>query len=211
MNAVRTLLIVIILFIAAFLVYIYSGTYNIAATAPHGELAEWIFNTTKKYSVKKHAENIVRPALESDELVKTGFNDYDSMCSGCHGTPGLKPAEGFNPSPPALAEKTHELTPSEIFWIIKNGIKMTGMPEFGSTHSDQELWGIVAFIERLQDISPEEYDIMKRESGNIQHQHGHDHRQTGGVETAHRHGSEHPDERQERETHIHRDGLGNEH
>ena len=56
MRTVKTILILVILFIAASAVYIYSGTYNIAATVPHSELANWVFTTTKKYSVKTRGE-----------------------------------------------------------------------------------------------------------------------------------------------------------
>ena len=173
MRTIKTLLILLILLIAGFVVYMYSGTYNIAATAPHNELANWVFNTTKKYSVKKHAENIEPPELDDEKLFKTGFSHYNDMCVGCHGAPGSEPAEGFNPSPPALSEKALEFSPAEIFWIVKNGIKMTGMPEFGSTHSDDELWGIAAFTVRLPDITPNEYKIMKDEYEHSQHQHNH--------------------------------------
>lgn len=169
----RTILIVVILFIAAFVVYIYSGTYNIAATVPHSELAQWIFNTTKKYSVKKHAEDIEPPKLDDEKLVNRGFGHYDDMCAGCHGAPGAEPAEGFNPAPPGLAERALEFNASELFWIIKNGIKMTAMPEFGSTHSDDELWGIVAFTVKLPDISPDEYKIMQEKPEHTQHEHNH--------------------------------------
>lgn len=169
----RTVLILVILFIGAFAVYIYSGTYNIAATVPHSELAQWIFNTTKKYSVKKHAENIVQPKLDDEKLVKSGFSHYDEMCAGCHGAPGAEPAEGFNPSPPDLSEDALNFRPAELFWIVKNGIKMTAMPEFGSTHSDDELWSIVAFTVKLPDISPDEYKIMHEESEHTQHEHTH--------------------------------------
>ena len=154
---IRSLLILIILLIAAFLVYIYSGTYNIAASAPHSELVTWIFNTTKKYSVKKHAEDIVQADIYDEDLVKAGFEEYDEMCAGCHGSPGSDPYESFNPPPPALAKSRSGFSPSELFWIVKNGIKMTGMPEFGSTHGDDEIWEITAFVVKLPDLTEEQY------------------------------------------------------
>lgn len=170
MRIIKTILILLILFIAAFAVYIYSGTYNIAASVPHSELASWVFNTTKKYSVKKHAEDIEPPNLDDEKLVKTGFDHYDEMCVGCHGAPGSEPAEGFNPDPPGLAEKALEFSPAEMFWIVKNGIKMTAMPEFGSTHSENEIWSIVAFTVKLPEMTEEQYKDLKVE---IQHEHNH--------------------------------------
>ncbi|MEE9215235.1 MAG: cytochrome c [Thermodesulfobacteriota bacterium] len=161
MGFIKTVIFVLILLIAGMIVFIYSGTYNIAATEPHSLLVEWVFNTAKKYSVKKHSENITRPKLSDDSLVKAGFDHYENMCAGCHGAPGTEPAEGFNPSPPDLAEKAEELSSTELFWVTKNGIKMTGMPAFGLSHSDQEIWSIVAFLKQLPDLTPEDYDALK--------------------------------------------------
>ncbi|MGH7850226.1 MAG: c-type cytochrome, partial [Thermodesulfobacteriota bacterium] len=145
-------------------IFIYSGTYNVAATVPHSEITTWVLNTVKMSSVRKHSEGIKEPSLEGEALVREGFEHYNNMCVGCHGAPGTDPAKEFNPAPPALADVVRELRPAELFWIIKNGIKMTGMPESGSTHSDDEIWGIVAFAMRLPEISPEQYKLMKSEA-----------------------------------------------
>ena len=173
MRTIKTIVILLLILVAASIIYIYSGTYNIAATSPHSGLAEWIFNTTKKYSVRKHAEDIEPPKLDEERLVRAGFSHYDDMCAGCHGAPGSEPAEGFNPSPPDLSEAVPESRPAELFWIIKNGIKMTGMPEFGSTHSDDELWGIVAFTLKLPELTEKQYNILKEETEHTGHEHDH--------------------------------------
>src|SRR5688500_20399506 len=82
------------------------------------------------------------------------------MCVASHGAPGVERGilgKGINPEPPALAVEAGEGSDSELFWIIKNGIKMAGMPAFGATHTDEQLWGILAFLRQLQDLSPQEY------------------------------------------------------
>ena len=160
---IRTFFILICFFILGSVIFIYSGTYNIAATVPHSELATWIFNTVKTSSIRKHSEDIKEPSLEDEGLVREGFEHYEDMCVGCHGAPGIDQAEVFNPAPPDLAKAVEALRPAEIFWVIKNGIKMTGMPESGSTRSDEEIWEIVALVERLPDLTPEEYKLMKEE------------------------------------------------
>jgi mono/diheme cytochrome c family protein len=171
---IRLILILIILIIAAFLVYIYSGIYNIGASMPHSEAVTWIFNTTKKYSVRKHAEDIQQADIYDEKLVEAGFDHYDDMCSGCHGSPGEEPAQIFNPPPPALAESRTGFNPSELFWIVKNGIKMTGMPEFGSLHSDEDIWAITAFLVKLPDMTRKQYAAMKEKSGTGHDEHSHD-------------------------------------
>ncbi|HET7290519.1 MAG TPA: c-type cytochrome [Thermodesulfobacteriota bacterium] len=175
MNFVKSFIILICFFILGSVIFIYSGTYNVAATVPHSEIATWLFNTVKTSSVRKHSEVIKEPPLDDEAFVREGFEHYEEMCSGCHGAPGSDPAKEFNPAPPALSETAQEMRPAEIFWIVKNGLKMTGMPESGSTHSDDEIWGIVAFVTRLPGMTPEEYKLMKqnaaKESG---HHHEHD-------------------------------------
>ena len=172
---VRSFFILICFIILGAVIFIYSGTYNIAATVPHSEITTWVFNTVKMSSVRKHSEGIKEPSLESETLVREGFEHYENMCVGCHGAPGTDPAKEFNPAPPALAEVAGVLRPAEIFWVIKNGIKMTGMPESGSTHSDDEIWEITAFIMRLPEMTPEEYKQMKSEAGKNPDGHHHNH------------------------------------
>jgi len=160
MGFIKTLIFVVIILIAGLVVFIYSGTYNVAATKTDSFIVEWVLDTTKKYSVKKHSQNIERPKLNDDTLVKQGYEHYQDMCAGCHGAPGKDPAEGFNPSPPLLAEEAEELSSAELFWVTKNGIKMTGMPAFGLFHSDEDIWSIVAFLKTLPDLTPETYKEM---------------------------------------------------
>jgi len=161
MGFFKTIIFILILLIAGLIVFIYSGKYNIAATEPHSLIVEWALNTTKKYSIKKHAEHIARPKLNDDNLVKKGFDHYEDMCSGCHGSPGVEPAKDFNPSPPALTKESEVFSSTELFWVIKNGIKMTGMPSFGLSHSDEEIWSIVAFLKQLPDLTEQDYNSLK--------------------------------------------------
>lgn len=157
MGFIRTFIFVIILLIIGALIFIYSGTYNVAATSPDPFIVTWILDTTKDYSVKKHAENIERPKLNDASLVREGKEHYENSCEGCHGAPGIDPAEGFNPSPPLLSEEAEEMSSAELFWVTKNGIKMTGMPAFGLFKSDDEIWAIVAFLKTLPDLTAGTY------------------------------------------------------
>ena len=158
MGFIRTLIFLIVILIVGALLFIYSGTYNVAATSPDHFIVAWVLDKTKDYSIKKHSESIERPKLNDQTLVKQGYELYDNSCAGCHGAPGKDPAEGFNPSPPPLAEEVEALSSAELFWITKNGIKMTGMPAFGLFNSDEEIWSIVAFLKRLPDLTPETYE-----------------------------------------------------
>ncbi len=151
--------------IVAMIAGAYSGIPDVAATKPEGKVMSWLLNTTKDHSIGTRAQDINNPSLSDSALIAKEFDHYNEMCVTCHGAPGRKPDElalGLNPSPPDIAKSTTDLDLSEMFLIVKNGIKMTGMPGFGTTHSDSEVWAMVAFLKRLQTMTPEEYTSFQK-------------------------------------------------
>src|SRR5919106_723020 len=153
-------------------VLVATGAYNIAASAPHTRFAQWLLNTVQERSVTVRADDVPTPPPIDSEMVRHGFEEYRAMCATCHGAPGVERSElgkGMNPEPPDLAEEAAEWSDRELFWITKHGIKMAGMPAFGVTHSDEELWGIVAFLRRLQSLSPDEYRRVAAETATHAH------------------------------------------
>ena len=165
---IRTIIITAIVFalvcVGATVAYIYSGTYDVAATAPDSPLVSWVLETTSENSVSRQARSVTPPpSLDEAGLIATGAGHYHEDCEICHGGPGVERSElsrGLNPSPPDLGKSAQEMTPAELFWVAKNGIKMTGMPAWGPTHSDQELWAIVAFLRRLHALSPQQFEAL---------------------------------------------------
>ena len=158
-GIVVTLAVIII----AGLIVIYSGWYNVSAANKPSGLENWLFGTTMDNSVESHSENIKVPDLKSPEKITEGFAHYNAMCKGCHGAPGKEETElakGLNPHAPDLAESAQDMSPQELFWVTKNGVKMTGMPAWGITHSDEKIWSIVAFIEQLPGMTGSEYDSI---------------------------------------------------
>ena len=145
---------------AAALVAIF-GLYNVAADSPHLALTRDFIGFARERSIEARSEDIKVPPLTDAKMIADGASDYDAMCTGCHLAPGMKENEmrpGMNPKPPILAATPGE--PSEQFWIIKHGIKMTGMPAWGVTHSDAEIWNIVAFLQKLPKLSPSQYRAL---------------------------------------------------
>ena len=143
------------------LTFIYSGIYNVSQLAPHNNVVRWMINKTKDRSIATRTDDIKVPALNNNSMITAGFKHYDEMCVKCHGAPGEEMdelAKGLTPDPPKLSEHTKEMEPQEAFWVIKNGIKYTAMPAFGPTHSDKDIWNIVAFLKnKLPNMSSEEY------------------------------------------------------
>ena len=168
MKTLLTVVAILVLLGALALGVVYSGAYDVAATSPDEGLVGWALETAQERSVERRAKAVQVPPLEGPELLATGLVHYHEMCVTCHGAPGVPASEigaGLNPFPPEMAEEAEELGPAELFWVVKNGIKMTGMPAFGPTHSDEELWAIVAFVETLPEMSGEEYAAAVREAG----------------------------------------------
>jgi len=150
------------------LIVMYSGTVNVGVTGSHSGLTKWVFSTTMERSVKSRASDIEAPDLANEEMIREGAEHYMRMCQGCHSFPGRERsgrARSLEPAPPHLYEKEEieEWTPAEQFWITQNGIMMTAMPAWGTSHSDEEIWNIVAFLRKLPEMSPEEYQQLSEE------------------------------------------------
>jgi mono/diheme cytochrome c family protein len=147
--------------IAASLVYM--GSFDVAADKPHSQPAFWLMNTVRERSVAVRAAGIEVPSdLADAKRVASGAAQYDEMCSVCHLAPGMKRTEisrGLYPRAPELRRKS-ELTAAEQFWVVKHGLKMTGMPAWGVTHDDELLWDVVAFLQKLPELTPDQYQTL---------------------------------------------------
>ena len=155
-----TALVVLVLLAGIGLVVIYTGGYNVAATAPHWDVTEWALNTLQHTSVGARADDVSGDLPTDTAALEHGFQHFHAMCVQCHGAPGFDRGElgkGMRPVPPRLELEAHEWTNEEIFWITKHGIRLAGMPAFGETHSDEEVWQIAAFVRQLEDMTEAEY------------------------------------------------------
>ena len=180
----------LLVLVGAAAVAIYAGLYNIAADVPHLQPVYWLFETVRERSVAARARDIVVPNdLDESSRLSKGAGQYADMCSGCHLAPGMERTEisrGLYPRAPELRRKT-DLTPAEQFWIVKHGVKMTGMPAWGVTHDDELLWDVVAFVRKLPELTPEQYETLvknapKHEELMQEMQTGGDHEQNGDHE-----------------------------
>lgn len=163
-----------------------AGAVDVAATADFLPGAEWYFSTLKESSIAKQTRRAVErgeiqpPGEVSEDMLQHGASHYRSMCVACHGAPGVPRGEfgqGLKPHPPELDHVAEEWSREEIYWVLDHGIRHTGMPAFGKTHSPDELWGLVAFVERLDGMTPEEY---RQRTGGAADGAGHGHGEEGG-------------------------------
>jgi len=152
--------------------FAYSGIYDVSAGSAHGSMVNWLLSTTSHASIKRRAKDIEVPDLDNDALARAGVNDFNGMCAGCHGAPGREPeamGQGLNPRAPDLAESAAKMSPAELFWVTKNGIKMTGMPEWGATHDDDAIWPVVAFMTNLPELNASQYQEMMDSAAGMGH------------------------------------------
>ena len=140
--------------------FIKSGIYNVGAARPHTKFTFWVTNETMTHSVKRHARGIVAPANVSAGQVMRGYCAYEAHCVACHGAAGVarqRWASGMEPQPPYLLDATQKFTPAELFWIVRNGIKMTGMPSWKDSLTDAQVWEVVAWLEASRRLPPRTY------------------------------------------------------
>lgn len=173
MKLVKWLLLMGIAAILAGTAFVYSGIYPMGADVPHNRITYGLLETLRERSIARASTDIKVPDLSSPELLLSGGPDYNDMCAQCHLKPGVSRSDlsiGLYPSPPNLAlvvdahEHAHDAASTESaqrqFWIIKHGIKASGMPAWGPTHDDQRIWAMVAFIQKLPTLTPEQYQIL---------------------------------------------------
>jgi len=157
---------------------VWGGVVSVAATHAHYGPVEWVLKTTMRSSVQRQAADIEVPAgvdLQDPALADRAFGHYSVACTSCHGAPGVDASPWLVLNPPAepLVDTAERWSDAELYWIVKHGIKMTGMPALGPTHSEDDLWAIAAFVRQLPDMSAQEYaEMAERHTG---HGHGHGH------------------------------------
>lgn len=147
--------------------FIFSGLYPMGADTPHFRITTWALETLRERSIARASVEIEVPAdLDSPDRLLSGGADYNDMCAQCHLKPELDSNDltmGLYPAPPNLSShpviSTNEAL-ARSFWIIKHGIKASGMPAWGSGHDDERIWSMVAFLQRLPDLSPVQYQIL---------------------------------------------------
>ncbi len=142
-----------------------SGLLDPAASVPPGALETRVARFALDRAVARRAPKAPNPLTPDAEVLRAGLEHYRRMCVSCHGGPGVdasEAGEGLNPPAPDLTlGRVQKRTDGELFWLVQNGIRMTGMPAFGPTHKDEEIWKIVAFLRRLPALSPEEEKLLR--------------------------------------------------
>ena len=166
----------------------YFGVVNVGADDPHFPAVHAFLTMARDRSIEVRSRDIEVPNLDDQALIRAGAGNYNSMCIGCHLAPGVTETElsqSLYPAPPNLVKIGVDGNPSAAFWVIKHGIKATGMPAWGKSMGDEYIWGMVAFLNQLPTMDAKQYQTLVASSGG--HQHG------GGETQMHNHEGQHGD------------------
>ncbi len=164
----------ILIFVASIVAaggWLWSGAYNVAADEPHWPLVHRALELGRERSIAQRVAAVEVPDLTDPERLAQGAGNYAAMCETCHLRPGLADSElrrGLYPQPPVLASRAAP-DPARDFWIVKHGLKASGMPAWGQSMADDTIWGLVAFLRALPAQSAGDYASAVAASG------GHDH------------------------------------
>lgn len=157
------LLVALAVALAGAALFVWSGVYNIAASSPHTQGVYSLLEVTMQQSVRLRARDVEPPALDAPALFERGAACYQHRCELCHGGPGVAQndlALGMQPLPGPLVNAGMRFKTRELYWITRNGITMSGMPAWRLQLSEDDTWALVAFIERLPQLSPSAYQQL---------------------------------------------------
>lgn len=137
-----------------------SGVVPIKASSGHWPITAWLLHFSMRRSVATHTIGMTVPALDDPDLVLRGGGHYETGCRPCHGSPDFQQpriAQRMTPYPPYLPPVIPTWEPGELFYIVKHGVKFTGMPAWPALHRDDEVWSMVAFLRTLPGLDAAAY------------------------------------------------------
>ena len=189
MKLLLAIVVVLLVLGGAVAFVVETGRVPIAATAPP-DVVDRLAMAAKAKAVARGASGLqVKLPTDAVSLAR-GRDHYVENCLPCHGAPDVKPAEfaeGLNPKPPDVDDPpVQNYDDAQLFWIVKNGIRATGMPAFGVNHKDDEIAAIAAFVRHTPHLSPEERKELAAAAPHEDHHHDSEAR-PGEAEPHHHH------------------------
>ncbi|MDQ1812683.1 c-type cytochrome [Massilia sp. CCM 9210] len=144
-----------------------SGWYNVASTDQHFQFVHTLLEQGMRDSVRFHARGVAVPKLDAGARIARGALLYRDHCVQCHGAPGVAQQDfgkSMQPVPGPLVDAARRWQAAELYWITKNGIKMSGMPAWEFHLADDDIWSVVAFMVKLPELAPPAYAAMTASS-----------------------------------------------
>lgn len=145
------------------LLFVAAGGMPIAASEGHWSATRMFLKFVMRRSVSTSTVGIEVPPLDDPAMALKGAGHYATSCMPCHGAPGHpRPlvVRRMVPEPPYLPALVDTLQADELFWVVKHGIKYTAMPAWVAQERDDEVWAMVAFLQRLPRLDAARFDAM---------------------------------------------------
>jgi mono/diheme cytochrome c family protein len=158
----RTLVLLIALVVAALLGFLAASILHngMSAKATPTALEAMMARHARHMAIPRDARALKNPVAATEENLRDGRLHFADHCAICHGNDGscdTMLGSGLYPKPPDLRlEETQKLSDGELFWIIENGVRFTGMPAFSSHGAQNDSWKLVLFIRHLPQLTTEE-------------------------------------------------------
>lgn len=146
---------------------VYGGLYNVAATRQHWQVTHSVLETAMRQSVRVRARDIQEPPLADERAALRGAACFSDKCVQCHGAPGVAQGDigkSMQPLPGPLVDVNRHWRPRELYWLVRHGLKMTGMPAWEYRLADGEIWDLVAFMQYLPELSATQYDQWQQKA-----------------------------------------------
>lgn len=144
----------IVLLLGAVGVWLFLSSVSLSALEKPGKFETAVALRAKRWFVSRAASGLQAPT-ETQQSVSIGGMQFRARCATCHGTEGRTPTElglaMYPPAPDLGRAEVQAWADTELFWITKNGIRLTGMPGFGHVLSDEEIWPLVHYIRSLRE------------------------------------------------------------
>ena len=134
-----------------------AGFWPIAATAQPPSWESRLALRALQSSVERAAPPLTNPMTASEENLLAGMKTFKNECAGCHGDadqPSHWGTTSFYPRVPQFAQEPPRLTEPQMFWIVKHGVRYTGMAAWDGLLSDDEIWKLVTFLSHLDRLPP---------------------------------------------------------
>jgi mono/diheme cytochrome c family protein len=140
---------------------------GVSAKEQPGRIEEFVAGRARNMAIARRAKSLTNPVEYSGEIIADGRAHFADHCASCHANDGSGDTpigRGMWPKPPDMRlDRTQNLSDGELFWIIENGIRFTGMPAWstGTKEGETASWHLVHFIRRLPKLTPEELTDME--------------------------------------------------
>ena len=140
------------------------GGFDTSATSQHSAPVARLLHSTMRANVSVRSADVRPPAPAGPAQILAGARLYEARCLACHGAPGVgraRWASALVPTPPYLLDAARRWKRAELYTIVHDGVKMTAMPAWGEVHPDAEIWNLVALLEAMPKLTPDQFARLR--------------------------------------------------